>query len=94
MEEGRIAAVGPSATVDVLSDATVHDMPGAYVMPGLIDGHVHFFQSGGLYTRPDALDLRAVRPYAEENSYRRGRVRRGELTSIPAASITSSRICL
>jgi len=29
-------------------------------------GHVHFFQSGGLYTRPDAIDLRAVRPYREE----------------------------
>jgi len=36
------------------------------VMPGLIDGHVHFFQSGGLYTRPDVIDLRAKRPYAEE----------------------------
>jgi uncharacterized protein (TIGR02246 family) len=62
----RIAAVGPSARVDVPANATVHRMPDAYVMPGLIDGHVHFFQSGGLYTRPDALDLRAVRPYAEE----------------------------
>jgi imidazolonepropionase-like amidohydrolase len=62
----RIAAVGPSGAVDVPSDATVHEMPGTYVIPGLIDGHVHFFQSGGLYTRPDALDLRAVRPYAEE----------------------------
>jgi imidazolonepropionase-like amidohydrolase len=62
----RIAAVGPSETVDVPPGATVHEVPGAYVIPGLIDGHVHFFQSGGLYTRPDALDLRAVRPYAEE----------------------------
>ena len=62
----RIAAVGPSAAIDVPPGATVHRLPGAYVMPGLIDGHVHFFQSGGLYTRPDALDLRAVRPYAEE----------------------------
>ena len=62
----RIAAVGPSSSVDVPSGATVHEMPGTYVMPGLIDGHVHFFQSGGLYTRPDALDLRAVRSYTEE----------------------------
>lgn len=62
----RIAAVGPSSSVDVPAGATVHEWPGSYVMPGLIDGHVHFFQSGGLYTRPDALDLRAVRPYPEE----------------------------
>ena len=62
----EIAAVGPSSDVTVPDDATVHEMPNKYVMPGLIDGHVYFFQSGGLYTRPDVLDLRAKRPYAEE----------------------------
>ena len=61
-----IAAVGPSSDVTVPGGATVHEMPEAYVIPGLVDGHVHFFQSGGLYTRPDVIDLRAVRPYAEE----------------------------
>ncbi len=62
----RIAAVGPSSEVTVSDSATVHKMPDKYVMPGLVDGHVHFFQSGGLYTRPDIIDLRAVRPYSEE----------------------------
>ena len=66
IEGDRIAAIGPSGTVDVPAGATVHEMPDRYVMPGLVDGHVHFFQSGGLYTRPDVLDLRAARPYAEE----------------------------
>jgi imidazolonepropionase-like amidohydrolase len=66
LEGDRIATVGPSSEVEVPANATVHQMPDAYVMPGLIDGHVHFFQSGGLYTRPDVLDLRAKRPYAEE----------------------------
>ncbi|PSQ87751.1 MAG: amidohydrolase, partial [Bacteroidetes bacterium QS_4_64_154] len=66
LKDDRIAAVGPSSDVTVPDDATVHEMPNKYVMPGLIDGHVHFFQSGGLYTRPDVLDLRAKRPYAEE----------------------------
>jgi imidazolonepropionase-like amidohydrolase len=66
IEGDRIAAVGPSDEVEVPPDATVHTLSGRYVMPGLVDGHVHFFQSGGLYTRPDALDLRAQRPYAEE----------------------------
>ena len=66
LEGDEIAAVGPSSDVAVPGDATVHEMPDAYVMPGLVDGHVHFFQSGGLYTRPDILDLRAVRPYADE----------------------------
>jgi len=65
-EGGRIAAVGPSSEVAVPPGATVHEMPDKYVIPGLVDGHVHFFQSGGLYTRPDVIDLRAERPYAEE----------------------------
>ena len=65
-EGDRIAAVGPSSEVEVPGRATVHEMPDKYVMPGLVDGHVHFFQSGGLYTRPDVIDLRAERPYAEE----------------------------
>jgi len=62
----QIAEVGPSSEVTVPDGATVHEMPDKYVIPGLVDGHVHFFQSGGLYTRPDVLDLRAKRPYAEE----------------------------
>ncbi|MEL6988875.1 MAG: amidohydrolase family protein, partial [Bacteroidota bacterium] len=39
---------------------------GKYLIPGLVDGHIHFFQSGGLYTRPDAIDLRAYKPYDDE----------------------------
>ncbi len=35
-------------------------------MPGLVDAHVHFSQSGGLYTRPDAIDLRKYKPYEQE----------------------------
>ncbi len=66
LEGDRIATVGPASEVVVPEEATVHKMPDKYVLPGLIDGHVHFFQSGGLYTRPDVIDLRAVRPYSEE----------------------------
>jgi imidazolonepropionase-like amidohydrolase len=66
IEGERIAQVGPSDEVTVPDGATVHEMDGKYVIPGLIDGHVHFFQSGGLYTRPDVIDLRAVRSYTEE----------------------------
>src|SRR4030095_13741938 len=39
---------------------------GKWIIPGLIDAHVHFSQSGGLYTRPDIIDLRSRRPYEKE----------------------------
>jgi imidazolonepropionase-like amidohydrolase len=66
IEGEKIAAVGKAGAVTAPPGATVVDAAGKWVIPGLIDAHVHFFQSGGLYTRPDAIDLRAVRPYAEE----------------------------
>lgn len=34
--------------------------------PGLTDAHIHFSENGGLYTRPDAIDLRKFTPYEEE----------------------------
>jgi imidazolonepropionase-like amidohydrolase len=61
-----IEAVGPSQSVRIPDGAYRIDAPGTFTIPGLIDSHVHFFQSGGLYTRPDAIDLRAVRPYTDE----------------------------
>ena len=66
IEGDVIRAAGPASEVAVPEGATILDVSGRYVMPGLVDGHVHFFQSGGLYTRPDVLDLRDVRPYEEE----------------------------
>ena len=42
------------------------DCAGKFILPGYIDTHVHFFQSGGLFTRPDGADLNKIRPYAEE----------------------------
>ena len=62
----RIRAVGPAATTSVPRGTRVIDGHGRWVIPGLIDSHVHFFQSGNLYTRPDAADFGAWRPYAAE----------------------------
>jgi imidazolonepropionase-like amidohydrolase len=62
----RIVAVGPSATTRVPEGATRIDGRGRWLIPGMIDGHVHFFQSGNLYTRPDVADFNAVVPYKAE----------------------------
>lgn len=62
----RIVAAGPRAQVKTPRGAKTIDARGKWIIPGLIDAHVHFFQSGGLYTRPDVIDLRQRVPYAQE----------------------------
>ena len=42
------------------------DCAGKFILPGYIDTHVHFFQSGDLFTRPDGADLNSVRAYKDE----------------------------
>jgi imidazolonepropionase-like amidohydrolase len=64
VERGYISAVGKKLSAPAA--AQVIDASGKYLMPGLVDAHVHFFQSGGIYTRPDAIDLRKQQPYEEE----------------------------
>jgi imidazolonepropionase-like amidohydrolase len=63
LDGDHIVAVGGSVSE---SGARVIDCHDKFVLPGYIDTHVHFFQSGGLFTRPDAVDLNSVRPYRDE----------------------------
>ena len=64
--DGRIAAVAKDVKYKLPEGTTVIDGTGKYLIPGLVDAHVHFFQSGGVYTRPDAVDLRRYQPYQKE----------------------------
>ncbi len=69
IEGDRIAAIKPAKRLAHPADASIVPLHGKYLMPGLVDAHVHYFQSGGLYTRPDAIDLRSIRPYGEERKW-------------------------
>ena len=60
----RITAVDKAGPP--LAQAKIIDCKGKFILPGYIDTHVHFFQSGGLYTRPDGVNLAAIRTYADE----------------------------
>jgi imidazolonepropionase-like amidohydrolase len=62
----RVAAVGPRDSVTLHESTRVVDVAGKFIVPGLVDAHIHYFQSGGLYTRPDVIDLRAWRSYERE----------------------------
>jgi len=66
IEGNRIARVGRRKTVEIPEGAEVIRVDGKWILPGLIDAHIHFFQSGGLYTRPDVIDLRKRVPYEKE----------------------------
>ncbi len=66
IDDEHIFAVGPADEVDVPTEARILDATGKWIIPGLIDAHIHFFQSGDIYARPDIMDLRDVKPYAQE----------------------------
>jgi imidazolonepropionase-like amidohydrolase len=84
----RIAAVGPAEHIALPDDARVIDLSGHWIIPGLIDAHVHFFQSGSLYTRPDVIDLRRFWPYDREIAWIRARMP-ATLARYLASGITS-----
>src|SRR5438552_965409 len=63
IDGGRIQRIGPK----ILEKGTREiDCKGKFILPGYIDTHIHFFQSGDLFTRPDVVDLNSVRPYKDE----------------------------
>src|SRR5881275_991353 len=85
----RITDLGDEITASVSKDARVIDCAGKFILPGYIDTHVHFFQSGDLFTRPDVVDLTKVRPYPDEIAWIKrnlpdtfGRYLRSGITSV------------
>ncbi|WP_242361068.1 amidohydrolase family protein [Anaeromyxobacter sp. SG17] len=74
IEGNRIVRVGSASDVAAPPHAEVVGGPDRWVIPGLIDAHVHFFQSGSIYTRPDGVDLTARVPYAQERAAIRAKI--------------------
>jgi cytosine/adenosine deaminase-related metal-dependent hydrolase len=70
----KIQLAGAGITLELPKGANIIDGRGKWVIPGLVDSHVHFFQSGNLYTRPDAADFNAVVPYAQEVARNKARL--------------------
>jgi imidazolonepropionase-like amidohydrolase len=64
IDNDRIAKAGAIA-LPKFSGRTI-DCRGKFILPGYIDTHVHFFQSGDLFTRPDGADFNSVRSYKDE----------------------------
>lgn len=63
LEDGKIRCAGARASCPVPEGMATLDARGAWLVPGVVDAHVHFSQSGWVDARPDALDLRERHPY-------------------------------
>jgi imidazolonepropionase-like amidohydrolase len=74
VQDDRIRDIGRRGTIKGGPGVTIVDASGKFAIPGLIDAHVHFDQSADIFARPDAIDLRAVRPYADEIDWTRQRL--------------------
>ncbi|MEK7329580.1 MAG: amidohydrolase family protein [Candidatus Eisenbacteria bacterium] len=65
IRDGRIECAGPRSRCAVPDGVDTLDARGTWVLPGLVDAHVHYSQTGWADGRPDALDLRGEHPYEE-----------------------------
>jgi imidazolonepropionase-like amidohydrolase len=66
IEGDHISSINEGGSQNAREGDRVIDAKNKFILPGYIDTHVHFFQSGGLFTRPDGVDLNSVRPYKDE----------------------------
>jgi imidazolonepropionase-like amidohydrolase len=69
VEGDKIKEVGVSGKVKIPAGLKVIDAKGKWILPGMIDGHIHFFQSAGLYTRPDAMNLAGFYSYEKDQQW-------------------------
>lgn len=67
----RIDCVGTESDCEVPEDAEVINLSGKFITPGLIDSHIHFFQTGFFDSRPDALDITDTYPYPTVAAYQK-----------------------
>jgi imidazolonepropionase-like amidohydrolase len=88
VEGERIQQIGPRGNIKPGPGITIVDASRKWVIPGLIDAHVHFDQSADIYTRPDAIDMRKLRSYPAEVDWIRQRLP-VTLMRYPASGVTS-----
>lgn len=63
VDSATIRCAGSREDCPVPRGATVEDVAGRFIAPGLVDAHVHVGQTGWLDGRPDGINLGAKYPY-------------------------------
>ncbi len=76
LDEERIVAIGPASDVDIPDRAEIVSADGKWIIPGMIDLHMHFWESGRPGAQPTYVaDVTEVFPYEEEVEWMKGRAR-------------------
>jgi imidazolonepropionase-like amidohydrolase len=71
----QIIQVGQFGRVDLPEDAEIINLEGKWIIPGFIDLHVHFWESGKTWAQPTfVIDLREFVPYEEEVAFMKRRI--------------------
>jgi imidazolonepropionase-like amidohydrolase len=65
ISEGRIVCAGSRAACTAPANARTVDVRNRWIIPGIVDAHVHYSQTGWADGRPDALDMMERFPYIE-----------------------------
>lgn len=65
----KIDCIGEAGDCSIPLGSNVIDGAGKFITPGLVDAHMHFFQTGFFDGRPDAMDLNETYPFPEIAAY-------------------------
>lgn len=68
VNKGKIVKIQPSSE-KISSDYAVTNLENKWVIPGLIDGHVHLSESGSAFTRPDIIDATKIQSYQADQKW-------------------------
>jgi imidazolonepropionase-like amidohydrolase len=69
IRDGIIQEVFTSKKMKLSPETEIIDGTSKFIIPGMTDAHIHFFQSGSLYTRPDAFNFTHKVPYQKERDF-------------------------
>ena len=68
VSKGRIVNIQPESQL-IPENYSVVDIQDQWVMPGLIDGHIHLAQSGSAFTRPDTINAVEISSYEKDQQW-------------------------
>jgi len=68
VSQGRIVKIQPSSE-EIPTNFAIVDIKNKWLIPGLIDGHIHMAQSGGAFSRPDTFDATKISSYEADQKW-------------------------